>query len=222
MEVIRCTPDTISEDIVQRVTWVLSRGGVAMLPTDTLYALCANALNEKDVRHVFRIKGRPEHKPVPVGVRDDRWATELAHVNARQQAFLKAVWPGPVSVVLEARDIVPQIVTARTQAVALRAPAAPLVDAVLRSFGYPITLTSANVSGQEPLRDVESILASFSRLKPDIVIDVGTLPASAPSTIVDLTGAQPRITRVGAAKPEDLLRTFSLITHATEAHGNHS
>ncbi|MEK7515070.1 MAG: L-threonylcarbamoyladenylate synthase [Patescibacteria group bacterium] len=222
MEVIRCTTDTISEEIIQRVVWVLSRGGVAMLPADTLYALCANALNEKDVRHVFRIKGRPEQKPVPVGVRDHRWAEELAYVNTRQSAFLKAVWPGPVSVILESRDIVPAVVTAGSGTVALCAAAAPVVDAVLHAFGYPLTLMSANISGQESFRDVERILESFSRLKPDIVVDVGALPFSAPSTIVDLTGAHPRIARVGAAKPEDLLRTFSLITDATHAHGNHS
>src|SRR3989338_1013832 len=200
--------ETINEAVV-----VLEMGGVIICPTDTLYGIGCNALDEKAVRKIFEIKERPLAKPLPMIVRNIKWAKELAYVGRKNEKTLEKIWPGRVTVILSKKAIVPHILTSNQKTVGIRIPDHPLTEQLLKLFGYPIALTSANISGQEPANDIFEIIKVFSsRLtrQPALVLDLGTLPKSEPSTILDLTTDKPKILRVGPSKPEDFLKLLNI------------
>lgn len=212
MEVIRVDLNKDYTEAVDRTVFILQQGGVVVFPTDTLYGLGANALNTYAVQKVFSIKNRPLSKPLPVIARNMRWMEELVSIKPSQKVFLEKVWPGKITVVLPKKDIVPDAVTAGSKTVGVRIPDHPFVDAVLDKLGYPITATSANPSGEESTGDIDQVIKSFSeqRIRPDLIVDVGVLPQSEPSTILDLTTDQPKILRIGAAKPEQVMKLLEL------------
>ncbi len=198
--------------VIREVVNVLNYGGTIIYPTDTLYGLGANALNEVAVRKVFRIKERSFSKPVPMIVGNYSWIKELAKIKKLQEEIIKKVWPGKVTVVLFKKDIVPGVLTAGFNSVGIRIPDYVFTDRLLTEFGYPLTSTSANISGQDPTNDINKIIEIFSKSteKPDLIIDAGILPKSDPSMIIDLTGDKPKILRISPTNPEKLLKLLEL------------
>jgi len=192
---------------LERVVAVLRRGGTAVIPTDTLYGLGCNALNAPAVGRIFDIKHRSHVNALPMLVRDISWARELAYITPQQEQVIAHFWPGKVTFVLPKRPIVPAIMCGGGQSVGIRAPDYPFIQSLLRHFGYPIAGTSANRSGKEPTHDAASIALDFSQSapQPDIIIDVGFLPDSLPSTVVDLSGRIPRILRQGAVRADKIM-----------------
>lgn len=212
MEVIRVDLNKDYTEAIERAVFILQEGGVVVFPTDTLYGVGANALDVRSVKKVFSVKDRPASKPLPVIARNMRWMEELVHIKPAQYRILEKVWPGKVTVVLPKKDIIPDSVTAGSKTVGVRIPDYPFVDALLEKFGYPITATSANLSGDESTGNIDQVIRSFSdrSIRPDLVIDVGVLPQSDPSTILDLTSDRPKILRIGAAKPDQILKLLEL------------
>ena len=200
-----------SEAIAEAVA-VLKLGGTVVYPTDTLYALGANALEAGPVERIFKIKSRAREKPLPLAIRNLAWARELAHIYKKEERILNSVWPGAVTVVLPKRNIVPEMLTAGKTSVALRVPKHIFADKLLGRFGYPLTATSANISGEEGIGKISKIIETFKGnfYKPDLILDAGDLPESEPSTILDLTADKPKILRVGPVKPETLRKLLEL------------
>lgn len=210
---------------LKEVVSVLNSGGVIIYPTDTLYGIGGNALDEDVVRRVFEIKERSFSKPLPMIVRNIEWAKELAHVSKKNEEILNKIWPwnlgiapvhilpGKITAVLPKKDIVPNLLTAGQPTIGMRVPDYPLLDSLLKLFGYPIISTSANISGQESTNDIDKIIGVFSKRltkQPDLVLDVGILPKSEPSTILDLTTGRPKILRVGPSRPDQLLKLLNI------------
>jgi len=193
--------------VLERTVHILQRGGTAVMPTDTLYGLGCNALDATAVGRVFDIKHRSYVKALPILIRDLSWARELSYVTPEQEQLIANFWPGKVTFVLPRRPIVPAIACGGGQTVGLRAPDHPFLQALLRHLGYPVAGTSANTSGDEPDADAERIAASLATRapQPDLVLDAGILPHSEPSTVVDLSGRQPRILRQGAVRADRIL-----------------
>ncbi len=212
MKVIRVDLHKDYADAIREAIHVLQSGGAVVYPTDALYALGANALDERAVEKVYRIKHRSTTRPVQLVVKNILWATELAQVTGHAQAILQAIWPGKITAILPKKDIIPKITTAALNTVALRIPDFVFVDKLLGKFGYPLTATSATLSGEIATRNIDKIVELFtqSNYRPDLVIDVGVLPESGPSTVIDLSTERPKIVRVGAAKPEQLMEILKL------------
>lgn len=212
MQVLQLDPTKDTTDAVVEIVNVLRHGGTVVCPTDTLYGIAANALDVHAVRRVFNIKKRSFSKPLPILARSRVWVDELAHVPARHEGILEKVWPGKVTVVLPKKEIVPDLVTAGHQNIGIRIANYPFLDAVLARYGYPLTMTSANISGQDSSQRIDDIIAAFfhEAYKPDIIVDVGTLPSSEPSTLLDLTTDKPKILRVGAATPDQLMKLLQI------------
>ncbi|MFH1653302.1 MAG: L-threonylcarbamoyladenylate synthase, partial [Pseudomonadota bacterium] len=192
---------------------VLSSGGVVVYPTDTLYGLGANALESKAVEKIFTIKGRDFSKPLPIIVKNLVWADELAYISPRNQTILKKAWPGKFTAILPKKNTVLELISAGINSVGIRIPDFVFTDKLLGKFGYPLTATSANVSGQEPTNDINKIIGTFSAraIQPDLVIDAGILPPSEPSVIVDLTGDKLKILRISPTSPDKLLKLLDPI-----------
>ena len=192
-----------------------------MYPTDTLYALGANALDEFGVKKVFNTKQRSFSKPLPILARNMMWVEHLAHVTPRNKQLLEKLWNyhgattaaySKVTVILPKKDIIPGVLTSGQSTIGIRVTPFPFVDQLLYALGYPIVSTSANLSGEESSRDIQDIIDTFEleTVKPSLIIDAGALPESEPSSILDLTGVQPKILRVGPSTPEQLLRLLEL------------
>lgn len=180
--------------VIDRAVEALRHGGTIVFPTDTLYGLGCNALDPIAVAKVFDIKHRSYMKALPMLVRDISWARELAYITPGQERILTAFWPGKVTFVLPRRDMVPSIMCGGGQTIGLRAPDHPFVQELLRHMGYPLAGTSA---------DLAELPVSVPQ--PTLIIDAGPLPDSEPSTIVDLSGRQPRILRQGAVRADKIL-----------------
>lgn len=206
---LQISPQARGEELAAAVAGLrahLDSGAVAVIPTDTLYGLAANAGDARAVASVYALKGRSFDKPLPVVVRDLAQAAELSsRLPAIFEALATAFWPGPLTLIVPAAPHLPPALTASTGALAMRQPDQPLLAALLHATGYALTATSANRSGDPACRTVEEVAAQFGADCP-LLVDAGPSPSALPSTIVDLCGPQPRIIRAGAIAADRLAR----------------
>ena len=186
----------------------LFKGGAAVYPTDTLYALGVNVLDNDAVRKLFAIKQRSDKKPLPVMVGSIDMAKALAYINAASEKILKSFWPGPFTFVLKKKPVVSYLATAGRNTIALRVPDNDFCRMMIENFEGPVTVTSANISGEEPSWDARVIADRFNRsgAAPDLVVDAGVLPLANPSTIIDLSGSMPKVLRINPTNKEELMK----------------
>jgi len=176
----------------------IKKGHVVLCPTDTVYGLVADAANQEAVEKLFLIKKRHRDKPIPLFVEDIATAKKLAFVNKEQEAFLRQVWPGKVTVVLKRKKTaLPKMLFGREKTIGLRIPNYPLIAFLLKKLKGPLTATSANISGRPSSTKIQKVLWQFAnqKVKPDLIIDAGDLQKSAPSTVIDLTKKKPKTLR---------------------------
>jgi len=182
---------------VEKAVSVLREGGVIALPTDTLYALAASALDAGAVERVYAIKGREGGKPLPLFVSGLEMAERYARLNAMARALAERFWPGALTLVLAKRDGFESEALAGGDTVALRAPADETALAVLHGLDAPITATSANRSGGPDPVSADDVRAQLGDAV-DMVLDAGPCVVGVSSTIVDCTRPEPVILRRGA------------------------
>lgn len=164
----------------------LKSGKTVIYPTDTLYGIGCDSTNQKARQKIYSIKGRSLRKQLPVIVADIKMAEKYFLINRETKKFLKEIWPGPISVVLNTKNgKIAKLLGGRT--VVVRVPAFILAAELVKELGRPMVSTSANVSDKATLRDSGKIIKQFKKTKPDLVLDAGILPGNKPSTILDLT-----------------------------------
>jgi L-threonylcarbamoyladenylate synthase len=180
---------------------VLRRGGVVGFPTETFYGLAAAALNPRAVARIFRVKDRSASKPLLVLVDSvDMVATIAADIPQAARTLMQRHWPGPLTLVLPAQPHVPPEVTAGTGTVGVRISGHPVARALVTALGAPVTAPSANREGHAPPTTAADVVAALGDAV-DLVIDGGSTPGGAPSTILDLTSDPPRVVREGPVRP---------------------
>jgi L-threonylcarbamoyladenylate synthase len=192
-------------DGVTRAAELLRTGEVVALPTETVYGLAANALDERAVRYIFSVKGRPLVDPLIVHGLDVEFFRDLAHFTPLARALADACWPGPLTLVLRKTAVISPLVTAGRETVAVRAPAHPVMRAVLTACGLPLAAPSANPFGYISPTRAEHVRASFGGRLPWI-LDGGPCAVGLESTIVDVSdpAAPPRVLRPGPITPQAL------------------
>ena len=177
----------------------LARGETIVIPTDTIYGLACDALNEKAIENLLNIKERDCQKGLPIFVNSIEMARRLAYIDKKKEEFLRKIWPGPITVVVHAKGAVPQIATGGRNTIALRMPNYKFILDLITAFGRPVTGTSANISGNKPIRSAIKAEEQWKNKKtaPVLIIDAGETTNTEPSTIVDITGPSPIILRSG-------------------------
>ncbi len=176
----------------------LARGCVIGIPTDTLYGLAADPFNLAAVEEIYRVKGRPETRALPILVNSLEQAMTLS--RELPQGFLRLAgtfWPGGLTLIVEASHRLPLKVTANTGKIALRWPANAIVTRLIEEFENPITGTSANISGFAACSNAQQVVKQLGERLP-LIIDGGESGAALPSTIVELHGEIWKIVREGA------------------------
>ena len=190
--------------IVQGAVQVLSRGGLVIFPTETVYGLAADALSEEAVLRVWQVKGRPPDKPLPVQVADIGGLRLLwRELPEELLPLINAFMPGPLTLVYWRSALVPDVVTAGADTVGVRIPDHPVALALLQAFGRPIVAPSANLSGEEPPSRIQDISPPLLE-QVELVMDAGDTGGGIPSTVLDLTVRPARILRAGALSPDEL------------------
>lgn len=181
-------------DVIEHAVSILRHDGLVVYPTDTLYGLGADALSEEAVLRVYEAKGRPLGQPISVAVCDSEMLYCIAHVSRDAEALINRFLPGPMTLVLPAKSVLPPLLMAGTGHIGVRIPDHDLALALIRTFDAPITATSANQSGGPDPRSEDEV-----DVPHDFLISGGTLPGL-PSTVVD--ASRRRILRAGAQAEE--------------------
>lgn len=211
MKTLLLRPDT-DPQATQTAADILRRGGLVGIPTETVYGLGANALDGEAVRHIFEAKGRPQDNPLIIHVPDASWLERYCH-DVPPQAYLLAerFWPGPLTMILPCRDIVPAQTTAGLPTVGVRCPNHPATLRIIAAAGVPIAAPSGNTSGRPSPTTAQHMLEDMDG-KIDAIVDGGSCAVGVESTIIDLTVTPPRLLRPGGLPLESLRAVLGEVT----------
>lgn len=205
--ILRISQSRPDPAVIRKAVQVLNAKGVVMYPTESSYALGVNALDRAAVEKLFEIKGRSGGKPIPVIVPDLKTWKKYAYFNKHAQILVRRFMPGPLTLALKKRSSVPDELN--RFAIAARIPLHAVALALVREAKYPVTSTSANISGQPPAYNLKSVPRSL-RSRIDLILDAGRLERRKHSTIVDLTKrGRPLVTREGAIPTSAILRVLA-------------
>ena len=187
---------------------IIRQGGLVAIPTETVYGLGANGLDVDAVAKIFVAKGRPQDNPLILHVADPKEIEQFCHsIPESAYALAENFWPGPLTMVLPARDCVPKRTTGGLSTVAVRCPDCEVTRQIIRLSGVPIAAPSANISGKPSTTTAEHVRHDHDG-KIDAIVDGGPCQVGVESTIVDLTERRPRLLRPGGITPEQLLEVL--------------
>lgn len=183
-------------EMLQAPSACLKEGGLVAFPTETVYGLGADALNETAAARIYAAKGRPSDNPLIVHISEVSDMEKLAYVNETALTLAHAFWPGPLTIILPKKDIVPHGTTGGLDTVAIRMPSHPAALELIRQSGVYVAAPSANTSGR-PSPTKASHVAEDMTGKIEYIIDGGAVGIGIESTIVDVSGEVPTILRPG-------------------------
>ena len=187
---------------------IMCGGGLVAVPTETVYGLAGNGLDEKAVAEIYEVKGRPEVKPLSLMVHDAASMERYCeNVPPQTYTLAKKFWPGPLTIVMKVKPCVPEIVRAGGETVGLLCPDHPLTLELLEKSGVPFAAPSANPSGEPSPKNADSVLKYFDG-KIDAVLDGGECGIGCESTLIDLSRTPYRILRQGALPADEIADAF--------------
>lgn len=203
-EIIKIDLDNIDMYKLQHAADVLKRGGLVAFPTETVYGIGANALDEASVKKIYEAKGRPSDNPLIVHIADTEALCSLVEVIPYNFHSLKEnFWPGPLTMIMKKSKLIPDIITGGLDTVAVRMPSHPVALALIRLSGLPVAAPSANLSGKPSPTSAKHVIDDLSG-RVDIIIDAGDSDVGVESTVLDLTSSVPMILRPGGITSEAL------------------
>ena len=202
MPIVPASPESIG-----RAVDVLRHGGVVAYPTDTLYGLAVDPRSAVAVARLFALKERDAASAIPLIAASLEQAREAGFFSDRHSRLAKSFWPGPLTIVLPAAEVIARELLGTGSTIALRVPAHPVAQALAARHGFCITSTSANRSG-EPAATTAQQVSNDLMNSIDLVLDGGPSPGGAPSTIVAITGDGPRLVRAGAIAWDRVLESL--------------
>ncbi|MEG2207911.1 MAG: L-threonylcarbamoyladenylate synthase [Clostridia bacterium] len=197
-----------TEENIARAAAALRAGELVGLPTETVYGLGANALDEAAVRAIFAAKGRPADNPLIVHVPNAAAAEPLCYISTQAHALMRAFCPGPLTLLMPKKPCIPEIVNAGLPSVAVRIPSHPVAQKLLRACGVPVAAPSANTSGKPSPTTAAHVLNDLAG-KLEIILDGGPCTVGLESTVVDMTAEIPTVLRPGGITPAMLLTVLN-------------
>ena len=195
----RCLPPT--EEAISLAASLLQKGELVAFPTETVYGLGANALNEQAVLLIFAAKERPADNPLIVHISAREDLIPLCHPTEKALKLMDAFWPGPLTLLLKKTAAVPSVTTAALDTVAVRMPSHPVARAMLSACGCPVAAPSANRSGRPSPTRAEHVMEDMAGRIP-LILDGGPCDVGLESTVVDMTREVPLVLRPGGVTPE--------------------
>lgn len=196
-DIIRIDKEKFEMKELKKAAYILRQGGLVAFPTETVYGLGADGLNEEAAKKIYAAKGRPSDNPLIIHISDRDALYELTReIPKAAEKLAKAFWPGPLTMILKKSDKVPFGTTGGLDTVAIRMPQEPIALALIEESGVYIAAPSANTSGRPSPTKAEHVIQDLSG-KIDMIIDGGSVGIGLESTIIDLTSDIPTILRPG-------------------------
>ena len=187
---------------------LIRRGDLVGIPTETVYGLGANGLDEVAVDRIYEAKGRPKDNPFIMHIAEPRDMESICHsIPESAWRLAERYWPGPLTMILPVKDHVPKRTVAGLSTVGVRCPAHEATRTLIRLAGVPIAAPSANISGKPSTTTAEHVLHDLDG-RIAAIIDGGPCAVGVESTIIDLTAEVPRLLRPGGITPEELLESL--------------
>lgn len=198
----------LSDETIDICAKAILAGEAVVYPTETLYGIAVDALSQSAVEKLFVIKGRKPDKPIPVIIGNMNMLEMIARdFSTNSVKLMKRFWPGPLTLILDATEAVPFSLTAGTGSVAVRLSSSEVAQKLASKVGKPITATSANISGSEGASNPALIKEQLGE-SVSLMIDVGAIAPSPPSTIVDARGEGVLILREGVISSETVFEVI--------------
>ena len=190
---------------------IIKNGGLVLFPTETVYGLGANGLDENAVKKIYKAKGRAQDNPLILHVSNFDMVSKIAkNISDIEYTLMKTFWPGPFTIILDRTEIVPDIVTAGLDTVGIRMPSGAIANKLISYAGVPIAAPSANVSGRPSGTNISDIFEELSD-KVDYIVDGGECEVGLESTVVRVVDGVPNILRPGKISPEDIKRAVGIV-----------
>ena len=177
---------------------IIKEGGIVIFPTETVYGIGTNGLNKEAIKKLYEVKQRPLNKPISLLVSNIKMVEQVAkNISKLEYKIMQNFFPGPLTIILEKKDIVPDILTANTNTVGIRMPSGEIARKLIEYAGIPIATPSANISGKPSGTNIKDIQKDFEG-KVDYFIDNGESKIGTPSTIVKVINNEIHILREGS------------------------
>lgn len=196
--------NNIDKEEIKKQSELLKEGKTVIFPTETVYGLGSNALDENAVSKIYEAKGRPSDNPLIVHIYDKKQVSDLAkEINKNAEIIMEKFWPGPITIILKKKDIVPMRTSGGLNTVAIRMPSNPIAKALLEEVKLPIAAPSANISGRPSPTRAKHVYEEMNNRVDGIILG-GDCIFGLESTVLDLTNNIPTILRPGSITKEDL------------------
>lgn len=206
--IVEIDPEIIKSSSLRWISGVLKRDGIIVYPTDTFYGLGADCFSADAVNRIYALKKRNSGKALSV-IAAGMEMVKSSTINQPPVFFELAekFWPGPLTIILEAAPRIPEAILGSAGTLGIRWPNCPWIEELLQECGFPLTATSANLSGQSEISRPEDAIKVFNN-RVECIVSGGPTPGGKPSTIVDLTKEKPVILRKGAVPVSQLIPFF--------------
>jgi L-threonylcarbamoyladenylate synthase len=217
--VLKIQSEKPDKELIAEAAELIRSGQLVGFPTETVYGLGADGLDGEAVKLIFQAKGRPQDNPLILHVDSVEMAEQLVlEIPASAKTCIERFWPGPLTILFKRREIVPDIITAGLDTVAIRMPSHPVALELIRQSGTPIAAPSANTSGKPSPTRAEHVLEDMDGKIP-MILDGGETGVGLESTVLDLTGITPMILRPGGVTLDQIreLLPSTIIDPAIEA-----
>lgn len=199
MQILKTT-----EDNILMASRIVTSGGLVVYPTDTVYGLGCDPFNTEAVKRIFKVKGERD-KPLPILASDVESIEKIAFLSGKARKIAARFWPGPLTLVVPKKPVLPEIATCNLDSVGVRIPKHDVALRLIRLSNGLLVGTSANKTGAKPPCMAQETAEQLGE-KIDVILDGGPAPLGAPSTVVDFTQEKTKILREGPIRLEEILK----------------
>ena len=203
--------EKIDESEIKKIAQNIKNGKIVVFPTETVYGIGTNGLSKEAIENLFKIKQRPKEKPISLLVSDINMIDKVAkEINDIEYKLIKKFMPGPVTIILRKKELIPNILTNGSEFVGIRIPDDEIAIKLIEYSGVPIATTSANISGKEANTNLKDIMIELKD-KVDYYIDGGISKIGRASTVIKVEDNKIKILREGSITKEQLINALECL-----------
>lgn len=201
--------NNLNYDNLKEPAQIIKKGGIVIFPTETVYGIGTNGLDKNAIKKLYEVKQRPLNKPISLLVNNIEMVEKIAkNITEVEYKLMERFFPGPLTIILEKRDIVPDILTSNTNTIGIRMPSGEIAKKLIEFAGVPIATSSSNISGKPSGTNITDIKKDFEG-KIDCFIDNGESELGIPSTVIRIIDNIPHILRQGAISEEEIRKVIA-------------
>ena len=198
-----------TDENIFRAGQLIKRGEIVALPTETVYGLGANALDADACKKIYAAKNRPADKPLSLHVATFEMIEQIAEISSVAEKLIEKFLPGPLTIILPKKNIVPDFVTCNSKSVGVRFPKNKIAQDLIKIAGVPVAASSANISGKNPPVTAQEVFDNLNG-KLEIILDGGKCDVGISSTVLDISTGVPQILRQGSISADSINEILNL------------